>query len=114
MTATLVEIGELARTRPTADATVSEVAAWYERKAIVLRHVAVASDAPSERDTYTRLADTAHAHACELRETSRAPRGFRRPAGDASPARVARPGRAAPRRGVLRHHDTLRGEGAGR
>jgi hypothetical protein len=59
-----VEIGELARTRPAADATVSEIAAWYERKAIVLRHVA--SDTPSERDTYTRLAATAYTHAREL------------------------------------------------
>lgn len=64
MNATLIEIGALVRTRPTLHADVSEVAAWYERKAAVLGHIADTS--PSDRDTCRELAGRAREHATRL------------------------------------------------
>lgn len=52
---TLVEIGELARTRPALDATAEELAAWYERKARML-----------QRECLEEFADQAHEHAVRL------------------------------------------------
>jgi hypothetical protein len=62
----LLEIGELVRTRPPADASTDVLAAWYEQKSVVLRHIATETTAPSERDTYLVWAERAHVHAEEL------------------------------------------------
>lgn len=66
VSSTLVEINALASSRPTADAPVATVAAWYERKALVLHQIAAASASPSEHDTYESLATQAHHHAARL------------------------------------------------
>lgn len=62
---TLVDINALAAARPAADAPARLVAAWYERKAVMLNRIADES-APSERDTYQVWAEQAHAHAVRL------------------------------------------------
>jgi hypothetical protein len=59
---TLVEIGDLLRTRPGLDAPRSVVAAWYERKAVVLHHIAD-QDGDSEAERCSRVA---HARAVAL------------------------------------------------
>jgi hypothetical protein len=59
---TLVEIGELMRTRPALDAPSSVVARWYERKAVVLHHIAdETGDSEAER-----CSQLAHTHALTL------------------------------------------------
>jgi hypothetical protein len=59
---TLLEIGELVRTRPGLDAPPNVVAAWYEQKALVLRHVAAETgDANTQR-----CSRRAHEHAVAL------------------------------------------------
>jgi len=63
---TLEAINALATTRPAADASATAVAAWYERKAVVLHQIADTSATRSEHDTYESLADQAHAHAVRL------------------------------------------------
>lgn len=55
---TLLEIGELARTRPALDATAAELAAWYERKALML-----------QGESLVDLAVAAHEHAVRLLAT---------------------------------------------
>jgi len=55
MTATLIAIGEVARTRPAADADPVTVAAWYESKAALCRAFGLDTEA-----------DHAHEHAAEL------------------------------------------------
>jgi hypothetical protein len=60
---TLLEIGELVRARPAVDEAPEVLAAWYERKAVVLRHIAAETAAPSERDTYVAWAHRAQLHA---------------------------------------------------
>lgn len=62
----LVEITMLASSRPAADAPAPTVAAWYERKAVVLREIAATSGSVSERDTFKSFADQAHQHAVRL------------------------------------------------
>lgn len=47
---TLVELGELIRSRPGLDASPAVVAAWYAQKAVVLQHIAEESgDAEAAR-----------------------------------------------------------------
>ena len=59
---TLVEMGELIRSRPGLAAPVAEVAAWYERKAVVLGHIATETgDTDAEQ-----CSQQAHAHAVAL------------------------------------------------
>jgi hypothetical protein len=66
-TATLDVIDNLARSRPTPDAAAVTVAAWYERKATVLRRIAALAATPlSERDIYRGWADRAHERATRL------------------------------------------------
>lgn len=67
---TLVAITDLAAARPAADAPSVIVAAWYERKAVVLREIADTSGSVSERDTFEVLADRAHRHAVRLLTSS--------------------------------------------
>jgi hypothetical protein len=59
---TLVEIGELIRTRPGFGAPTPVVAAWYERKAVVLGHIAAES---GDRDA-EECSRIAHEHAITL------------------------------------------------
>lgn len=60
---TVAELQALALHHPAADAPASAVAAWYERKAMVLRHLA------SEGSPQAGVqAETARAHACALIE----------------------------------------------
>ncbi|MQA62371.1 MAG: hypothetical protein GEU86_12925 [Actinophytocola sp.] len=61
MATTLQELGALHLSRPTAKASKTEIAAWYERKATVLEHLA-AEGASQAR----AMAVTAHAHAARL------------------------------------------------
>ncbi|HEX6353219.1 hypothetical protein [Actinophytocola sp.] len=63
---TLVAINALAAARPTSDAPAVVVAAWYERKAVVLHQIADTSPSLSEHDTYESLAEQAHQHAVRL------------------------------------------------
>ena len=63
---TLVEINELAATRPAADAKATDVASWYERKAVVLHRIADDTGSVSEHDMYEVLAQRAHEHAVRL------------------------------------------------
>jgi hypothetical protein len=63
---TLVSINALASARPTADAASPDVAAWYERKALVLHQIADTSYSQSEHDTFESLAEKAHQHAVRL------------------------------------------------
>lgn len=59
---TLLEIGDLARTRPGLDAAPDVVAAWYEQKAVVLHHIATETgDTDAEQCSHL-----AHAHAVAL------------------------------------------------
>lgn len=59
---TLVEIGELMRARPGLHTPPEQVAAWYERKAVVLHHIAdETGDAGAEQ-----CSQRAHAHAVAL------------------------------------------------
>jgi hypothetical protein len=62
----LETINTLATSRPTADAPATAVAAWYERKAVMLHQVAKTSATVSEHDTYETLASRAHQHAIRL------------------------------------------------
>jgi hypothetical protein len=59
---TLVEIGELVRARPGPAATPGQVAAWYERKAVVLGHIAAETGDPAA----ARNSRLAAAHAAAL------------------------------------------------
>lgn len=61
-TSTLLEIGDLVRTRPGLDAPATVVAAWYEQKAVVLHHIATET---GDRDA-EQCSRAAHAHALEL------------------------------------------------
>jgi hypothetical protein len=67
---TLSEIAALDQSRPAADAPVVELAAWYERKAAMLAHLAddpaLALRHPAEVAEYAGLAQSAHQHAREL------------------------------------------------
>lgn len=63
----LVAIAELDRSRPPAHATRDMVAAWYERKSVVLNDIA-ATSAGAEQRELTACAERAQAHACALRE----------------------------------------------
>ncbi len=58
---TLCELGRLHLTRPTADAPAVVVAAWYERKAVLLEHLAREGTGDA-----ARLAVEAHQHAALL------------------------------------------------
>lgn len=59
---TLLEIGELVRSRPGLDAPANVVGAWYEQKAVVLHHIAAENGDP-DAEQYSQ---TAHAHAMAL------------------------------------------------
>lgn len=61
MASTLRELGALHLSRPTATASNTEVAAWYERKATVLEHLAAEGAAQARA-----MAAAAHAHAASL------------------------------------------------
>lgn len=61
----LVEMGQVLRSTPRADAPAVVVAAWYERKAELFEHVARDTYGP-EADTAAALARQAHQHAAEL------------------------------------------------
>ena len=61
---TLVAINDLASARPSAGAPAAAVAAWYERKALVLHQVA--RESVSDRDGWEALAAAAHDHAVRL------------------------------------------------
>ena len=61
---TLVAINDLAFARPAVDAPAAAVAAWYERKALVLHEVA--SESVSDQDVWKALASAAHDHAVRL------------------------------------------------
>jgi hypothetical protein len=63
---TLVEITALASTRPAAGAPARLVADWYQRKAVVLHHIAAESPSASERDSYETLATRATQRAVQL------------------------------------------------
>lgn len=71
---TLVELGELIRTRPGLDASAAEVAGWYERKAAMLSHAA--STGALDPDTATGWARDAHQHAATWLSTDRVERGW--------------------------------------
>ena len=60
---TLAELQHLSLSRPGLDSPTASVAAWYERKAEVLEHLA-AQGSPEVAE----LAATAHDHAIELTE----------------------------------------------
>jgi hypothetical protein len=60
-TSTLQELGALHLSRPTADAPVATVAAWHDRRATVLDHLAAEGN-PTAHD----LAVSAHHHALAL------------------------------------------------
>lgn len=72
--ATLVEITELAAARPGVGAPARLVADWYERKSVLLHHIADTSGSVSERDTYETLSAQAHQHAARLLTGSEARR----------------------------------------
>ncbi|MFI5558984.1 hypothetical protein ACIA2T_06860 [Amycolatopsis japonica] len=57
----LADLGALHLTRPAADAPVASIAAWYERKAAVLEHLAATGAAGAAEQ-----ADQAHRHAAQL------------------------------------------------
>ncbi|WP_043848434.1 hypothetical protein [Amycolatopsis keratiniphila] len=57
----LAELGALHLTRPAVDAPVASIAAWYERKAVVLDHLAATGSAGAAEQ-----ADQAHRHAARL------------------------------------------------
>ncbi|WP_340686080.1 hypothetical protein LCL61_06935 [Amycolatopsis coloradensis] len=57
----LAELGALHLTRPAVDAPVASVAAWYERKAVVLEHLAATGAAGAAEQ-----AEQAHQHAAQL------------------------------------------------
>ncbi|GAB3380811.1 hypothetical protein [Amycolatopsis echigonensis] len=59
----LSELGELQLSRPAADAPVTIVAAWHERRAVVLEHLAAESPADP---TATQAAKSAHRYAARL------------------------------------------------
>jgi len=59
---TLLEMGELVRTRPGVDAPPAVVAAWYEQKAVVLHHIAAET---GDEDT-EQCSRRAHTHAAAL------------------------------------------------
>ena len=59
---TLVELGELIRSRPALDAPPAVVAAWYEQKAVVLHHIATETGDPDAE----RCSRLAHTHASAL------------------------------------------------
>jgi hypothetical protein len=59
---TLLEIGELVRTRPWLHAPASVVAAWYEQKAVVLQHIAAETGDLDAAECSHR----AHVHAVAL------------------------------------------------
>jgi hypothetical protein len=67
MTASLLDINAVAATRPTADMSPELVAAWYDRKAVMLREIADTAGSRSEHDTFEALADKAYQHALCLR-----------------------------------------------
>lgn len=69
MMATLVEITALAVSRPGVGAPARLVADWYERKSVLLHHIADTSTTVSERDSYETLAVQAHQHAVQLLTT---------------------------------------------
>lgn len=60
---TLVEIGELIRSRPGLHTPREQVAAWYTRKAVVLRHIADETGDPAAE----QCSQLAFAHAAALR-----------------------------------------------
>lgn len=60
----LVEMGALVRAIPRAGAPAADVAAWYERKARLLEHIA--EDGGSGSADAARLARQAHRRAAEL------------------------------------------------
>jgi hypothetical protein len=60
---TLAELGELHLSRPGLTAPARVTAAWYERKALVLEHLAAEAGDGERYQTYARVA---HAHAREL------------------------------------------------
>jgi hypothetical protein len=66
MMSTLVAINALSVTRPAVQAPATIVAAWYERKAMVLHQIAGTCGSPAEHDTYESLAVQAHQHAVRL------------------------------------------------
>jgi hypothetical protein len=49
MATVLDELGVLVRSRPSLNARAAEVAAWYERKAAMLRHIASGSEPDADR-----------------------------------------------------------------
>jgi hypothetical protein len=59
---TLVELGELIRSRPGLHAPPKQVAAWYEQKAVVLHHIATETGDPGTEE----CSRAAHAHAAVL------------------------------------------------
>lgn len=59
---TLVELGELIRSRPGLDTPPEQVAAWYERKAVVLGHLAAETGDPDAAE----CGRVAHEHAVAL------------------------------------------------
>lgn len=61
---TLVAINDLASARPGAGASAAAVAAWYERKALVLHQLA--QESVSDQDVWHALAVAAHDHAVRL------------------------------------------------
>lgn len=64
---TLAAIDALARARPFAGDGPVVLAAWYERKAVVLHHIATEdARSMSERDNYESMASTARARADRL------------------------------------------------
>jgi len=60
----LVEMGELVRATPQLGAPAVQVAAWYERKAQLLDHIARSGDSGSSR--IAALARQVHQHAARL------------------------------------------------
>lgn len=58
------EMGRLIRNAPGPDATVAEVAHWYELKANMLEHIAAEDGA--RRQVVLRQAEAAHRHATQL------------------------------------------------
>lgn len=72
MTSTLIEMGAVLRAMPGPDAPVAEVAAWYERKATLLEHLATETG-PSTLDGQraAALARQAHVRAAALAGGSR-------------------------------------------
>ena len=69
---TLVEMGELVRSRPGLNAPRAVVAAWYEQKAVVLHHIAAESGDPDAEE----CSRVAHAHAVALLAPGQAAAGW--------------------------------------